>query len=385
MILVTTLLPLLDVLTEVGFASAYPQLLTWYGTSLRASSVVAVGPLAAVATGWIWGRIVRRRGLGSAVRHAVLGWSTAVLFMAAGLDSFVVMITARVLQGGFAAGFAAIPFIAATTFGHGDGNRSLRARRMSRIEVAASIGAISGPVTVGSGMILAPRVTLVVVALVPVFALIASWRRLGAAFPNRPAGTPNPGAPPHSARHIPRRLHRLLLPVLYASIVGLLLSALELLVPTVVEARTARPLLGKVAAMAFEIAVVVGVIIKARLTGVSRWVPVLLSAMIASSFVAASNLAVLVAILLFVGFGVGAQVSMGNELAARSMRGFETTGMGVYATLRITGSFVGPLFLTIPFPLVLAVLAVVSLLALLPVLPHRRDEMQSSKYSLVER
>ena len=76
---------------------------------------------------------------------------------------------------------------------------------------------------------------------------------------------------------------------------------------------------------------------------------------------------------------------MGNELAARSMRGFETTGMGVYATLRITGSFVGPLFLTIPFPLVLAVLAVVSLLALLPVLPHRRDELQSLKDGLVER
>lgn len=147
---------------------------------------------------------------------------------------------------------------------------------------------------------------------------------------------------------------------------GLLLSAFELLVPTVIEAHTSRPLLGKIAAMAFEIAVVVGVIVKARLVGLFRWLPVLTAAMIAVGFVVASNLPVLVVILLGVGLGIGAQVSMGNELAALSVRGFENAGMGAYATLRITGSFAGPMFLTIPFPLLLAVLAAVALMAEIP-------------------
>ena len=41
-------------------------------------------------------------------------------------------------------------------------------------------------------------------------------------------------------------------------------------------------------------------------------------------------------------------------------------GMRAYAMLRITGSFAGPMFLTIPFPLLLAVLAAVALLAVIP-------------------
>lgn len=48
MTLITTLIPLFDVLTEVGFVSADPQLLTRYGTSFRTSAVVASGALAAV-------------------------------------------------------------------------------------------------------------------------------------------------------------------------------------------------------------------------------------------------------------------------------------------------------------------------------------------------
>lgn len=372
MILGTALLPLIDVLTEVGFASAYPQLLALHGTSLRASAIVAAGPLAAVTTGWMWGRIVRRRGLACGVRLAVVGWSAAMLLMVAGLDSFVVMMIARTLQGGFAAGFAAIPFIAATRSDRGGDDRSLCSRRMSRIEVAASVGAILGPVTVGSGMVLAPRITLGVVALVPVCLLPALRRRLdatvtlGAATASGPRTPPTAGDQHNSEEQIRGRLHRVVRPVLYAAMVGLLLSAFELLVPTVIEAHTSRPLLGKIAAMAFESAVVIGVMVKARLVGLFRWLPLLTAAMIALGFVAASNLAVLVVLLLGVGLGIGAQVSMGNELAALSVRGFETAGMGAYATLRITGSFAGPMFLTIPFPLLLAVLAAVALMAVIP-------------------
>ncbi|TVR73118.1 MAG: MFS transporter [Spirochaetaceae bacterium] len=375
MILVTVFVPLIDVLTEVGFASAYPQLLAWYGTSLRASSIVAVGPLATVTTGWMWGRIVRRRGLTNAMWLAVFGWSGAVLVMAAGLDLYAVMIAARALQGGFAAGFAAIPFIGVTALeqSHSAGSsRSLRSRRMSRIEVAASIGAISGPITVGSGMVLAPRGTLVTIALIPVVVILVLWRGKGAPTAD---GTPTADSPRSNAHPQPskrRRIHRLLLPVLYAAMVGLVLSAFELLVPTIVEERTTRPLVGKLAAMAFEVAVVAGVMIKARRTGVYWWLPVLVAALTALGFVVAPGLSVLMAILLAVGFGIGAQVSMGNELAAQSMRGFETAGMGAYATLRITGSFAGPLFLTISYPFVLLALAVVSLLALYPVVRANR-------------
>lgn len=359
-------LPFIDVLTEVGLASAYPQLYDRYESTLRASTVIAAGPLAAVLSGWLWGLITRRYGIRFALYAAVLGWSGAVVAMALTLDSFAPMVAARVVHGAFAAGFAAVPFIAVTALSSDHG---MRTHKMSRIEIAASVGAISGPLMVGSGIVLAPRFTLLTVAAVPaVFILL----HLLVIEPHELTGDRAPAESSPSDANAQTRMKagfslRILLPVAYASLVALVLSAFESLVPTVTEMLTGAPLLGKTLTVAFEITVVLGIAVKARHPGVRRMLPVSVAAGLALSLIVADLPVVLLTCLVVLGFGIGAQVTMGNELAAQTVRSSGEHGMGIYSTLRITGSFMGPLFLSIPFPAVLGALMAVSVLGVLPI------------------
>ncbi len=72
---VLAMLPCVDVITEIGVASAFPQLRAAYGSLFRASVVVSVSPLFAVLTGWICGVLAGRLTMKRTVALAMSGWA----------------------------------------------------------------------------------------------------------------------------------------------------------------------------------------------------------------------------------------------------------------------------------------------------------------------
>ena len=398
-------LPCVDVITEIGVASAFPQLRAAYGSVFRASVVVSVSPLFAVVTGWIWGMLANRVTLKRVVAPAIGGWSVVTVALGAGIAVFEAALVLRALQGVFAAGFAALPFIALS---RDTRNEHDRAKRMGMVEVSISAGAIAAPVTVGTLLAVAPQAVLSALgggALV----LLGLWlwaaeerdgaleREAQAAASERgSAVTPGPGAatqhgepdrqhpaaatqhgepaggdsaaaggsvvaggragaPGPGGMHIARWV---MLPTLFASGIALILGAFETLIPTVAEDVFDSVMAGKSVTMAFEVAVVCGIVYKARRPGIALHVPLLVAGVIGAAYVFAGSA---VWLMVFAGLPVGAGVTMGNEYAAASVAGFEEVGMGLYSTLRITGSFLGPLVMNVAYPHVLLLLAAVSL------------------------
>ncbi|MFP4206723.1 MAG: MFS transporter [Spirochaetaceae bacterium] len=345
-------LPFVDVLTEIGFASAFPQLRGAYGSTIRASLAVAVSPLFAVLSGWLWGALVRRIPTRRVVTGAMLGWALVTSLLGIVVERFVAALFLRALQGLFSAGFAALPFIVFARRARGDRER---AKSFGALETSVSAGAILAPVSVGTMLATAPQAVLRILGVL-MFLLLLVWLRV----------TPR-GHPPHASAHgSPKTLQavavarRVLMPTAFAAGVALVLGTFETLIPTVVEEDAGSVLVGKSVTMAFELAVVAGILWKARRPAVTARLPLVLAAAIAVAYLALPWPGV-PGIMLLAGFPVGAAVTMGNEFAAARVEGAEDVGMGLYSTLRITGSFLGPLFMNITYPAVLAALAAVSL------------------------
>lgn len=291
---ILVLLPFVDVLTEIGIASAFPQLRAAYGSAFQASLMVAVSPLFAVLTGWLWGALAKRASIGRVVGGAMLGWAAVTMILGLTIGRFVPALALRALQGTFSAGFVALPFIVFARHARGERERT---KSFGTLETSASAGAIVAPVSVGAVLAVAPQTVLIVLGGV-MLVVVVPWLRgapTGADVPPGPEGEMPPG------RVIARRVF---VPTVFAAGIALVLGAFETLIPTVVE-----DTFGSVLA----------------------------------------------------GFPVGAAVTMGNEYAAARVEGSEDVGMGLYSTLRITGSFLGPLFMNIRYPAVLAALAAVAL------------------------
>lgn len=111
--------------------------------------------------------------------------------------------------------------------------------------------------------------------------------------------------------------------------------------------------------------------------------PLLLTAGLIAGFVAAQLTLVAIILMITLGLLIGLQITMGNEYAAYTVRGFEESGMGLYSTLRGSGSFLGPLFMNFGFPLILLLLAAVSLTAFTFAAVHKRvvPREESFKYT----
>jgi MFS family permease len=366
-------LPFIDVLTEIGVASAFPQLRAAYGSAFRASLVVAVSPLFAVLTGWVWGALARRAPVTRVVPAAMLGWALVTIALGLAVGMFAVALVLRALQGAFSAGFAALPFIVFTR--HAEDERE-RAKAFGTLETAVSAGAILAPVSVGTLLATAPQAVLTALGGA-MLALLVPWVRAegGARVAGRGAGAapvPTHAAPvagPTAGDLLPGPAiaRRVLVPTAFAAGIALELGALETLIPTVVEDTFGSVLGGKVTTMAFELAVVAGILLKARWPAVGRRVPLALALVVGGAYAAAAAPEIVgarasalaaVGFMVLAGGPIGAAVTMGNEYAAARVEGAEDVGMGLYSTLRITGSFLGPLFMNIRYPGVLAALAV---------------------------
>jgi MFS family permease len=303
------------------------------------------------------------------------------------VEAFAVALVLRAFQGIFSAGFAALPFIVFTR--HATGERE-RTRSFGTLETAVSAGAILAPVSVGTLLASAPQTVLVALGgAMLVFAVLwlraesgprTSGRGGGAGRgPSHTAPAAAPAAGPAAGDLLPGTAvaRRVLVPTAFAAGIALVLGAFETLIPTVVEDTFGSVFGGKATTMAFELAVVAGILLKARRPAVRRRVPLVLALVVGTAYVAtaavppaavgapnivgapASTVAA-VGLMVLGGAPIGAAVTMGNEYAAARVEGAEDVGMGLYSTLRITGSFLGPLFMNIRYPAVLAALAVVS-------------------------
>ncbi len=376
---ILVLLPFIDVLTEIGIASAFPQLRAAYGSALRASVVVAVSPLFAVLTGWLWGAIARRTAIGRVVAGAMVGWAVVTIILGLVFTTFLPALILRALQGTFSAGFAALPFIIFARHASGEHERT---KSFGTLETSVSAGAIIAPVSVGAVLAVAPQVVLPALGGVMLFSVVL-WLRgapigsgsaqAAGAGARAPSGSPA-GVAPRPGGEIPPGTvvaRRVLVPTVFAAGIALVLGAFETLIPTVVEDTFGSVLGGKAVTMAFELTVVAGILLKARRPGVRATLPLVLAAVVGTAYLvavwpaspngAAAVTAAVAALMVLAGFPVGAAVTMGNEYAAARVEGAEDVGMGLYSTLRITGSFLGPLFMNIPYPAVLAALAAVAL------------------------
>lgn len=356
-------LPCIDVLAEVGVASSFPQLKAFYGTSFRASAVISISPFLTVVSGWIWGRLGGRFGMRTTIRAAMLGWSAGVIFFGLFLHDFGVACIMRGMQGLFASGFAALPFIG---FTKATGDQRQRTRYYGHLETSISIGAIAAPVLVGTAFASYPGFTMAAIgALVLLLALFSGkidlrWHPTGDA---QAAGDKRP----EKGLKV-----RVLIPTIYASAIALILGACETLIPTIGEGFTDSLLFGKLMTTAFEITVVAGILLKTGRPGIRPTLPLLMTAGLATGYLTASFTLPVIILLIILGLCIGLQITMGNEYASHSVRGFEETGMGLYSTLRGSGSFLGPLFMNFGFPLILPMLAAVSVIAFVFTAVHRR-------------
>lgn len=347
--------PFIDVVTEVGIASAFPQWRELFGSSFRASVFLAVGPLAVVAVGWVWGGLAKRFSLSTALSAATIGWASATLVLGFFVINFGAALALRAAQGCFAAGFAALPFVGFTVR---NADPAQRTKHLGHVEVAVSAGAIAAPVGMGTALAIDPAVPLFAAGTLVLLIGLGSFRLRRPA----PEPEPEPKQTPERAGAAPLARSKLyvLVPTAFAAITALHLGALEALIPTVGERFFGSVAVGKGAATAFELAVVCGILLKARREGPSKGLPIVLSGLFLAVWAFSPSGTAALALLVFIGIPVGAQVTLGNEIAARSVGGFEEKGMGVYSTLRVSGSFAGPLFMNFGFPWLLLALAAVS-------------------------
>jgi len=362
------MLPLLSVLTQVGLTASFPQLREFYGSVLRASTFIAVMPFAAMCTGTIWGVVVRKIGLNASVLLSLGGWSLTIVLYSFLLPIFPVVIALRALQGVFDAGFAALPLVAGSRPGFSERER---VRYLGLFETLATVGAIAGPLAMGSVFLFSPRGALWAVAGLGLLTIVffalrrPEERRKRAGLRAAAAGT---GAPrkrrlePETHRHFS---FRILLPAAFAVSALVLLVAAETFIPVAVEARYGSPLLGKLVVTIYEAVVVVGVMGKARIPGVRRFIPLALGACFGVSYLARDVTPLLAAGMLLSAVGIGLALTMGNEFAARTSAGFEEHGMSLYASLKISGGFIGPYFAAFGFPFVLLPLGALSLVSTL--------------------
>jgi MFS family permease len=311
----------------------------------------------------MWGRLVERFDMRTVLRVAMLGWAVAVIFFGLFLQDFGVAVVMRGVQGLFASGFAALPFIG---FTKATADQQERTRYYGHLETAISVGAIASPVLVGAVFAFYPTITMAAIGasvlLVTPF-LGKVDLRWGTAEKRQATGIP---------RTKKRVKARVLVPTVYASAIALVLGAFEALIPTVGQGYSNSVLVGKLMTTAFEITVVAGILLKTRRTGINPILPLLLTTGLIICYAAVLFTLTVIILLIVLGLLIGLQITMGNEYASHTVQGFEETGMGLYSTLRGSGSFLGPLFMNFGFPLVLVMLAVVSLIALGFAGVHRR-------------
>ncbi|AFG37112.1 MFS transporter [Spirochaeta africana] len=351
------LLPFIDVLTEVGLATAYPQLKHIYNSPLQASSLIAVGPLAAVTTGWCWGPFVRRYGVKTGMVTALLIWSAALGGMSVLLAQYPAALLLRLLHGFGGAGMAAVPFIAAATRST---HTATQSRRMGRIELSASLGAISGPLVFGSAMVLSPRLALTGVAGTG----MALFGTILLAVPrSQPPSREKPAKP---ATAVPVLQH-MAPAILYAIIAACLLSALETLIPTAAESATDSALAGKIAAALFEAIVLAGILYQSRQihpdTRAGGLLAIAFSCLLLSVVLPGEAWLPMVLLLILSGLWVGRMVAGGNQFAARRAQNAAARGMGLYSTIRISGSIIGPMLMNLPTAGLFATLAILCVIA----------------------
>jgi MFS family permease len=352
-------LPFVDVLAEIGMASAFPQFRDLYGSAFRASVLIAASPLFAMLAGWSWGWIAARWGLRSSFRVTAVGWSVSTMLVGFTLEAFSVALAIRVLQGVFSGGIAALPFIRSM---ERSGDETVRARHFGYIETAVSLGAILGPLVIGATVANVPQLGLGGTGA----ATLLVWLALELSG-DYLSGTERKAESAQRQTSGKGRTHIALdiaFPTAVAAIVGLLLAALETLIPTLGEDYSNSVLFGKGVTVVFEVAVVIGIILKSRRPGLMRLLPIPTITILAAAYLTADVELTVLVLLAASGVPIGALVVLGNELASVSVRGFEQKGMGAYSTLRISGSFLGPLCMNFGYPLIVLVLTFASLMCL---------------------
>ena len=356
-------LPFIDVLAEIGVAASFPQLRALYSSSFKASAVISISPFLTVVSGWMWGKLAERFEMRAVMRAAMLGWSAGVIFFGLFLHDFAASVLMRGVEGLFASGFAAVPLVGLP---RARGGQRQRTRYYGHLDKAISVGAISAPVVVGTAFSSSPGITMAVIGgsvlLLALFSGNIDLRRDSA------------GETHEAGEQRPKRglKARVLVPTVYASAVALVLGAFETLIPTVGEEYADSVLFGKLMTTAFEITVVAGILLKTRRPGIRPALPLLLAAGLIAGYAAAQLTLAVFILMISLGLFIGLQITMGNEYASHTVRGFEESGMGLYSTLRGSGSFLGPLFMNFGFPLILPMLAAVSVIAFAFTAVYRR-------------
>ena len=354
------LLPSIDVLSEVGLASAFPHFQTLYGSASRASLFIAVNPLAAMLGGWLWGALARRFSFRAAFRLAALGWIIATLSLGFVLHRFEAALAARIAQGFFASGLTALSFVGITKSTR---DKAAGSRRLGRLEAAATIGAVIGPATMGVGVTLAAPASFITVAALVALIVVAK-ELLSTPAALSPAGIKAPMDW--------TVLYRVLPSTGFAAAVGLILGALQTLIPSLSSPFAASMPVAIIGATMFQVLIVPGLILQSKRHRRGPGVPILVSVVLVLAFILSPFRIVVVGLVVFLGFLLGMGITMGNQLAASAVTGSEDMGMSIYSTLRIGGSFIGPLFMNIAYPGILLALATVSLLSAKLVVTYNR-------------
>lgn len=343
------ILPFFSVFTQVGIASSFPQILEMFGNnSFYTSTFIAITPFVSMALGSFWGPVLRKYGERKAFLTGLTGWGISFFFVALFLNNPLIAIGFRALQGVFDPLFFNI---ALTGVSKADIDLKKKSKYYGYVEIMGSLGAILGPLILGTGFIYFPHIFLFALAIFLMVYGLLTFKNVDNVKID------------YSKREKKNFSPIIFLATFFGIITLIAIVSNQVIIPVYVENNFNTPVLGKILSSAFSLFVMLGNFLKHKIYGIKKWLPISVGLMIFVSYLFVSNPLVYIPIAIFSGVLLGLSLTMSSEYASMLSKGFEDTGMSVFSSLRISGNIFGPYLAALSMPFVLITLSALTLVS----------------------
>lgn len=343
------ILPFFSVFTQVGIASSFPQILEIFGNNtFYTSTFIAITPFVSMALGSFWGPILRKYGERKAFLTGLTGWGISFFFVALFLNNPILAIVFRGLQGLFDPLFFNI---ALTGVSKANIDLKKKSKYYGYVEIMGSLGAILGPLVLGTGFIYFPYIFLFALAIFLTIYGLFNYKNVDDVKID------------YSKKEKKKFSPIIFLATIFGIITLIAIVSNQVIIPVYVESHFNMPVLGKILSSAFSLFVMFGNFIKHKIYGIKKWLPISVGIIIFASYLFISNPLIYLPIAIFSGLLLGLSLTMSSEYASILSKGFEDTGMSVFSSLRISGNIFGPYLAALSMPLVLISLAAMTIIS----------------------
>lgn len=343
------LLPFFSVFTQVGIASSFTQIKEIFNSEFFASTFIAITPLVSMIIGPLWGKFLSKYGEKRTYSISLFFWGIIVMLISFFLYNPILSIILRAVQGFFDPVFYNISLT-------GVSKSSLNIKNKSKfygyIEIMGSLGAILGPLILGSFFIYYPKQFLFLLSIIVLFYLFFTFKKIK-----------NFEVDVLNKKESKKFSLLILLATFYGISVLISIVALQVVLPIYVEQIYENAILGKVIASLFSVGLMIGNFAKHKLIGIKKIMPIFTGIILFISYLFIDNSIIFLSILFIGGIFLGLSLTMSSEYASVLSKGFENTGMSFFSSLRISGNIFGPYLAAMAIPnlfILLSALTIVS-------------------------